>query len=65
MYPYHFPILFQFNDALSECTVDINISLPQFLPSQIIFEIVKALEVIGLDSVRSQHRGHGGRVLSH
>ena len=46
MYPDHLPILFQFNYALSECTVDIHISLPQFLPPQIIFEIIKALEVV-------------------
>jgi hypothetical protein len=27
--------------------------------------IIKTLEVIGLHSVRGQHRGHGGRVFSH
>lgn len=27
--------------------------------------IVQSLEVVRLDSVRSQHRGHGCRVLSH
>lgn len=27
--------------------------------------IIEAFEVVGLDSVRSQHRGHGSWVFSH
>lgn len=46
MYPDHLFVLLQFYDTFSECTVDVDISLPQLLPSQVIFEIVKALKVV-------------------
>ena len=46
MDPYHFSILFQFYDTFGECTVDIDISLPQFLSSLVIFEVIKAFEVV-------------------
>jgi hypothetical protein len=46
MNPHHFPVLFQFNYTFRECTVNIHISLPQFLSPQVIFEVIEALKVV-------------------
>jgi hypothetical protein len=46
MNPHHFPVLLQFNDTFRECTVNVHVSLPQFLSPQVIFEVIEALKVV-------------------
>lgn len=46
MDPYHLFILFQLCDALSKGTVHLTISLPEFLSSQVILEVIKTLKVM-------------------
>lgn len=46
MNPYHLSILFQFCDTLCESTVDIDVSLPEFLSSQVILEVIQAFKVM-------------------
>jgi hypothetical protein len=46
MNPHHFPVLLQFYYTFRECTVNVHVSLPQFLSPQVIFEVIEALEVV-------------------
>lgn len=46
MDPDHLPLLLELEDDLGELAVDLLVLLPELLPPQVVFEVIKALEVV-------------------